>query len=303
MAAGLGCPLPTAMKAASRQAVQEMVLAAAAAQDGVAKLRWLWDQGGTVLQPRLVGAALGAAVAGGQPDTATWLYGKLAAGERAAWLTPSLFQAAVCSRSMPTATRVLDLGCRHESSAYGAAAANGDLAMVLWLARECKIRPTAGTACEVVRLWPRVVADAAASFFNSEGCSSGALSNARCAGRTGDLLGAAAKRGDLALLQRYFGSHRSRLQAVPSLAATLVQEAAEGGCAVVLRWVLDQVMPWAEEGGRLLDNDACVRAVLRGDAAMLLQLRCAGVTGAGVQQAAVWRAEYPQETLEWLRLD
>ncbi len=270
--------------------------------DGVAKLRWLQENGAPTLNSiaeSLPGLAV-AAVRAGQMEVLLHLQAQSAGlldlqGQAASpGLLWKLEDGAMAS-GIRMAERLKQHGLALTVGAYTRAAAAGDAAVVRWLAMEARV-PTAGLdLVRVVHVWPRKVGAAhrrglltvVRLLVEEAGCSGWDGEAAVCA---------AAARGDLALVQYLHGYGQQWLEEQRSC-GRVVCAAAEGGCEAVLEWVVQQ--PGCE--GIPGDGFTYVGAAKNGDCGMVTALRRLGVPW-GVQdvvlRALLWGCHEPG--LRWL---
>ncbi len=212
-----GCPLPLEQE---QRREQEFWWRAAGGGGSGEAVRWLLGRGVPVREGGLVSAAQA-----GKLETVRLLH-----EDHGAPLTEEVFAAAAHSRSVPTATWLLQAGCPVSSHAYLSAASAGDASMLRWLAREAGCPWDSGTISGVIALWPSAAGctghllESVVRELVSAGCPPGG-------GRDdADSVGWAARKGHLALV-RYLHEEVGVAFAPKTLAW-----AAVCGCEPVLEW-------------------------------------------------------------------
>ncbi len=254
-----GCPLPT-FPDEDEESLQDVWRRAGGGS--VEAVRWLLHHGVPV-----GGVALKAAAGAGRLEVVQLLHHECGLA-----VTAGVFAKAAGSRSLPTVTWLKQEGCPMGPAAYGSAAGAGDVAMMRWLAVEARCPWGAMTVSKVIAHWrdqQRGIEDTAEARISSTCSASSSLGQAVRAllgagcplGDSGMCMGVAAKRGDLPLL-RYLHTERG-----VDLDPRVLAAAVEGGCEVVLEWLV-QVRPKLRHEGRW---DPHLGA--RGNAAALACLR------------------------------
>ncbi len=277
-----GCPLPQE----GEQAEERMILWGGAARGGsVEAMRWLLQRG-VPMHHRAIESAAQA----GRLEAVQFLHGEFGLA-----LTEEVFRAAAGSRSLPTATWLLQAGCPMSPAAYQRAAMAGDVGMVRWLVQEagCPLGQDALLNC--VKYWP-----------GGRG-SGGDLEQAlRVLVGAGGLLpppsatpclDEAAGHGDLPLL-RYLHEELGIGFGPGTLVAT-----ARAGCETVLEWLVQAGCRTGEGQGA---SDPYTLAGQAGDLATLACLRRLGVPwgpraywGPGRRDRAR-QGQVPLPVLRWL---
>ncbi len=303
-----GCELPAAHTADLRDAWttwHELMEAAAKSPDAVAKWRWMQDRGA----PSLLDAAeavaheLGAAATGEDQVEVMRHLVSVIAPSRVLVVDPPNDEKVMCF-SVPMAECLHKAGFPLTVQAYVWAAWYGNLALVRWLACEAGVSAVEATMfdlADMVYEWPCDTAAhnrdlleavqllAAAGFNKWSPCDA-------------ELVGEAAKRGNLALVQ-YLLQQQPGLLLADGAAAELWEGAVEGGCEAVLEWLAGQVEGRGGSPGNhhWHGGSLYVCPAMRGDRATLEALRRLGVPW-GAEDVAVraMRAECPLPVLQWL---
>ncbi len=169
------------------------------------------------------------------------------------------FSDAAASGSVPTATWLLQAGCRMTPTAYMVAALRGCTAMVLWLAREARCPWEECTLADVIRNWPshiggRTTLLQTVRALVEAGCRPGEDNSSSICN--------AAARGDLPLL-RYLHEELGL-----GLGPGTMDAAVTGGCEAMLEWLV---------GAGCEPGFAYVRAAAYGDLSTLSGLHRLGV--------------------------
>ncbi len=211
----VGCRLPLEQE---QQQERLLVWEAAGAGGSGAAVRWLLGRGVPVHEEGLVAAAKA-----GQPETVRLLH-----EDHGVPLTKRVFVLAAGSRSVPTATWLLQAGCPMGEGAYLNASEAGDAAMLRCLAREAGCPWGSTTIPYIISDWSHdagssIHLEATVRELVAAGCLPG--------GGT-DGVGWAAERGHLALV-RYLHEELGVAFAPETLA-----RAAAGGCEPVLEWLV-----------------------------------------------------------------
>ncbi len=214
----VGCRLPLEQ---GQQRERELVWRAAGGGGSGEAVRWLLGRGVPVH-----GAGLVSAAAAGRLETVRLLH-----EEHGVPPTEQAFKAAAGSRSVPTATWLLQAGCPMDPGAYHYAASAGDAAMLRWLAREAGCPWGSDTLSWVLDFWPADDGDmahleATVRKLVAAGCPPGGVTDAT------DSVGRAARKGHLALV-RYLHEELGVAFAPGTLA-----RAAAGGCEPVVEWLV-----------------------------------------------------------------
>ncbi len=286
-----GCPLRQAGEQQQMSDAHTDVWRGAACNGSVEAMRWLLRRGVPVHAEALEAAA----VAGGL-KAVQFLH-----RECGLQLTEGVFRAAAGSRSMATATWLLQAGCPMSPDAYRRAALVGDVVMVRWLVQEAGCPLGQDTVLDCVKNWPRDRANSDLEQALRVLVGAGGLlpppSATPC-------LDEAAARGDLPLL-RYLHEELGWEFGRGTLAA-----AARGGCAAVLEWLVGAGCVAGESQGEAGEghgkNDPYVSAGRGGDLATLSCLRHLGVPwGAGaywgpVRGPVLRSGEVLMPVLRWL---
>ncbi len=292
-----GCELPAA---GSTREWRGLLKAAASAQDAVAKLQWLHERGAPPLHEAgddLLADLVRAAVAAGRVDVLQHL--RLLPG-----LMPQqdqrLLQAASTRPQRGTAwsTPVLEYlqraGVELTPAAYYKAA--GSLDTVRWWAREVRSGPLTDDLRSLVMEWPRDtpaqsrdLLQAVQLLVGQVGCTDWGVPQRQ----TEQLVCAAARRGDLALVQYL-------LQQLPGHrpGGKVLAAAAKGCCEALLEWLVEQhpgclAGPWSEP--------AYVSPAKKGDRGTLAALRRLRVPwGAKDVVVQAVKGECEAQVLQWL---
>ncbi len=214
-------------------------------------------------------------------------------------LTAELFTYAAESRSMPTATWLLQMGCPMGPEAYRRAALQGDADMVLWLAQTAMCPWNEGTASSVISMW-REGAESSSSLLPTvralveAGCPQGGVQGQGPAGGGGmqrhgsAALDAAVRRGHLPL------AHYLHEELGVGFGPNTLAEAAQGGCEPVLEWLVGA-------GCGPGTGYPYVKAADHGD---LATLRCLHRMGVPLGDAGWWRQlnafSVPLAAVRWL---
>ncbi len=241
-----GCQLP----AAGSDLAWHILMAAVCARDALAKLQWLGERGPAPLHragDKVLAALVCSAVGAGRVDVLQHL-------RSLPGLTPEqdqrLLQVAFSTPRVVTSIPMLEYlrrsGMGLTPAAYSRAA--GSLDMVRWLAHEGSCRPDTEHLSSLIARWPddtparsRDLLEAVQLLVGQVGCTDWVVHN----GQTHQLVHAAARRGDLALVQYL-------LQQLPGYQPgwEVLVAAAEGGCEALLEWLVEQhpgclAGPWA----------------------------------------------------------
>ncbi len=267
---------------------------AAEGPDGVAKLRWLQEQGAPSLTG--VGASLVRgmallAVGAGRVEVVQYLL--LAVGPAAVMQDSSdqetFGRAAARSGSTHMAQYLVqEAGLVLSHKAYNWAAEVCDLAMIRWLTLEAEVSATGCNLCSVVEQWPLCTQAHSRDLLEAVQLMVGA---GCCGCDATDAMAAATRRGDLVLAQYLHRQQPEQLPVRQYQAATV-----SGGCEALLEWMAQQP-GWLDN----VDSPYC-NAAFQGDKATLATLRRLGVPW-GHQSLLVlavseWGCKVP--VLRWL---
>ncbi len=272
----VGCPLPLEPE---QQRAREFAWRAAGGAGSGEAVRWLLRREVPVHEEGLVAAAKA-----GKLETVRFLHTEcgLPLSERA-------LGAAAGSRSVLTATWLLQAGCPMGSGAYTEAASAGDAAMLRWLVREARCPWGNGTLSGVIGFWPSDAGgvgrlESIVRELVAAGCPPG--------GGTDDAnsVGRAACKGHLALV-RYL-----REELGVAFAPGTLAWAAAGGCELMIEWLVGAgCVP-----GEGADLNPYTEAGFCGDVDTMACLRRLGVAwGENVLGFAVGR-EIPLPSIRWL---
>ncbi len=286
-----GCGLPMATME-SRQAWKQLLAAAASSSDGVAKLQWLQERGAPVLGSDSYAASLlvQQAARAGQLDVVRYVMAACSSPGAALHLDfRTVRDMSVC---VPVAEHLRQAGVQFTSDAYLGASQRGDLAMVRWLALEAGV-PTGRVLREAfIDTWPNTAGgrDLREAVEVVVGRARAAVSK----WRAGYTLGAAARRGDLALFQ-----YLLPLYPWYEPDEEVLVLAAKGGCEALLEWLTMEHSGCLSASGVL--SCAYIEAAKNGDRGTLTALRRLGVPW-GVEDALARavRAGCQVPVLRWL---
>ncbi len=293
------------IEADTRRWAEVLSGAACSRHDGIAKLKFL-RQNGAPLDVAWVAAEAATAAAGaGELGTLGYICRSVGTAVLA---DRKLVTAAARSGSIPTMTWLLQQHCPIDNEALEAAAQSGDPAMVRWLLQEGALRPDGlDLGRRVIALWPyrsrwdsarllqavRLLLQVEASAAAAEP----APAATKAAGGSGSplplqltsALSAAATRGDLNLVRLLVEAR----ELVPD--AAVFSAAAGSGCEALLEWLAARGCPSSA--------DAWVQAARLADKGLLACMRRLGVPwDEGVVSAAA-SAMVPEPVLEWLEAE
>ncbi len=212
----VGWPLPL-----EQDRAHVLMWEAAGGGRGGEAVRWLLDRGVPVQ-----GGGLWPAAKAGNLETVRLLH-----EDHGVPLDEEMFVVAAGSGSVPTASWLLQAGCRMSKHAYGCAASEGDIAMIKWLAREAGCPWNNRTLSWVISAWPSdassmALLEATVRELVAAGCPPGGGTD------DADIVGHAAAKGHLSLV-RYLHEELGVAFAPGTLAL-----AAAGGCEPVLEWLV-----------------------------------------------------------------
>ncbi len=267
-----GCPLPQAQQhPIELQGIwQEAAGGSGASAESV---RWLLRRGVPVHKVAIVEAA-----GAGQLEAVQLLHRECGLA-----LTDRVFRAAARSRSIPTATWLLQADCPMRPEAYDGAASAGDLTMLRWLVQEAKCPMSEDTASSVVFNWK-----SCNPGFSGKAGLEKAVRMLLAAGAEPPSLGVVAAAGHVPLM-RYLHEELG----VGFGPWTLLQ-AANRGCEAAVEWLVGAGCVPDE------DNNPYIFAGLEEDVCTLACLRRLGVPwGAGVLRAAVDEGLSPR-VVRWM---
>ncbi len=268
---------------------------AAMSPDGVDKVRWLLQRCGGQLQASHWERMAVAAAEEGRLEMVQYALPMLGPAED---ISSELAFAAVESGCVPLVQVLHQAGVEFGPVAYVKAAEAGSLAMVRWLACDAGVTEDVGLS-GVVRCWPRgrtaaedrELLKAVQLLVDEAGCLGG--------GGAPGLVEAAAKRGDLALVQYLLQQLRQRRpRHQPAWGVGFA--AAEGGCEALLEWLAEQhpgCLAVAPRGRSLY-----VPAAAAGDLGTLTTLRRLGVPWGAenvVASVVAWPG-FVRAALHWL---
>ncbi len=289
-----GCELPAVD---SNWKWHVLLREAAWSQDAVAKLQWLRERGAPPLHAAagddFLAELAGSVVAAGRVDVLQHL-------RSLPGLTPEqdqrLLQAAFASpvKDTPMLEYLRWAGMELTPAAYSRAA--GRLDTVRWFARQVSSRPSTEHLTRLIVVWPwdapthsRDLLQAVQLLVGQVGCTDWVVQQ----WQTEQLVCAAARRGDLALVQYL-------LQQLPGYrpGREVLAAAAEGGCEALLEWLVEQhpgclAGRWGEQ--------AYIAPAKNGDRGTLAALRRLGMPW-GADDVVVWAVRWgcPVPGLRWL---
>ncbi len=250
-------------------------LAASRGADGAAKHRWLREQGAVIMSPE---ACVLAAMKRGHLDTVRYLLEHHC---------PSLLQQSGVYHSLISevlgeggnvalAEYLYQAGVELDLNAFPPACAAGHLDLIQWLVDEAGVSAAGGLAlCELIDLWPCVTPADSAPLLEAVKLlvSAGGVAHGWDTQRT---LAAAARRGDLALVQ-----YLLRLAPGHVPGRELMTAAVRGGCVALLEWLVEQ-QPGCLDSLRGDSTSAYMVAAKEGDLGTVTALRRLGLPwGAG----------------------
>ncbi len=219
-----GCPLPQ-----QEQHKELQVVWFSAGRSGrMLPISWLLGRGVPAHEAAVEGAAYA-----GNLEAVQFLHATCGVP-----LTAGAFKYAAGSRSVPTATWLLQAGCPMGPVAYRYAAEQGDADMVLWLAQVARCPWDEGTTSTVVSRWPDGAGNAARLLpavraLVEAGCPPGAVLEAGgVQGHDSAALDAAVRRGHLPL------AHYLHEELGVGFGPDTLAEAAQGGCEPMLEWLV-----------------------------------------------------------------
>ncbi len=284
-----------------------VVLSAAACSrhDGVAKLKFLRQNGAPLGVASVAAEAATAAAGAGELGTLGYICRSVGTAVLA---DRKLVTAAARSGSIPTMTWLLQQHCPIDNEALEAAAQSGDPAMVRWLLQEGALRPDGlDLGRRVIALWPyrsrwdsarllqavRLVLQAEVTAAAAAPAPATTIAAGGGGGpsplQLTSALSAAATRGDLGLV-RLLVEER---ELVPD--AAVYSAAAGSGCEALLEWLAARGCPSSA--------DAWVQAARLADKGLLACMRRLGVPwDEGVVSAAA-SAMVPEPVLDWLEAE
>ncbi len=269
---------------------KDLLVAASKGTDGVKKLQWLREQGAPHLDSAkdLAHKLALAAVRARQVEVVRHLLSVFGADAVVRANPGALGLAATESGSVPMAECLRQAGLVFTAGAYEGAAHAGKADMVWWLAQEAGVSAAGLDLGRFVWLWRgpgRLLLEMVQMLVGEAGCSRW---NAE------EVLRTAARRGDLALVQYLLQQRPGHRPGWKVLVA-----AAEGGCEVLLEWLVGQhpgCLELQTEGG-----SPYVEAARQGDLGTLAALRRLGVPwGAQDLVLQAVRREFKVSAMRWL---
>ncbi len=262
-----------------QEAEQELLWKAAAWGGSVDTLRWLILRGVPVCPD-----ALSMAVRGGHLEAVRFLHEVCGVG-----LEDCDLLEAAGSRSVPTAQWLLQAGCHMDPEAYLAAAREGDVAMIRWLALDAKCPWSQSTVADILGIWAYKAGNSTDGLKEAVRL----LLEAGCPCSTSYVaINGAARTGRLPLL-RYLHEELGM-----GFWPYTLTEAAGGGCEEVLEWLVGAGYGAGEGRG---GSEAYVAAASHGDMATLRCLRRLGVPWD--ERVVMLAVEYcctPTSAVQWL---
>ncbi len=217
----------------------DVLKAAARGTGAVAKLRWLRERGGPLPDTDMdLLTCLTSAAEKGQVEAVRYLFTLLSPHTVQRMMQPHraayVEHVVAASGSIPVAEIFRQAGFRFSAAAYGSAAFPASVAIVRWLACEAGVPVTVQSVREVVSGWPRTMPaqgrfllQAVQLLAEAGGCRGWDARDAE------DVLHAAARRGDVALVQHLAGQLPG-----PWPRGMLMVAAVECGCEALLEWLV-----------------------------------------------------------------